>query len=92
MDADQAATVFVEICTRLDELLEAQRRTNELLGGVESALREHLQARTDDSPDLLGAPPQPRGLGHLIPYGGEDPVHPLAATAAAPNQLATTVP
>ena len=93
MDADQAATVFVEICTRLDELLEAQRRTNELLGGLESALRDHLQARDDDGADAFSTSRQPRGLGHLIPYGGEDNVlHPIGATESGSSQLATTGP
>ena len=89
MDADQAATVFVEICTRLDELLEAQRQTNELLGGLESALREHLQAAAHDGGDLLGAPRQARGLGHLIPYG-DDTVHRVAVPAPDSDGLATT--
>ena len=90
MDADQAATVFVEICTRLDELLAAQRKTNELLGHLESAVRDHLQARADDG-DMLSASRQQRGLGHLMPYG-EDNVHPIAATALDPNRATTTGP
>lgn len=89
MDADQAATVFVEICTRLDELLEAQRQTNELLGGLESALREHLQAPEHDGSDLFTGPRQPRGLGHLIPYG-DDNVNRVAITAPDSDGLATT--
>ncbi|MDQ1748882.1 MAG: hypothetical protein QOD07_3145 [Frankiaceae bacterium] len=100
MDADQAATVFVEICTRLDELLAAQRRTNELLGGLESALRDHLQARTDDSPEEFRPSRPPRGLGHLIPYGGDDnlrtvtatPTVTPAASSPGPDQLAATGP
>ena len=83
MDADQAATVFVEICTRLDELLETQRTTNELLGRLESVLRDHLDSSTGDAGELFASPRQPRGLGHLIPYG-EDNVRPI--TAIAPDQ------
>ncbi len=71
MDADQAATVFVEICTRLDELLETQRKTNELLEGLESVLRDHLDAPTGLGGKLFAGSRQPRGLGHLIPYGDD---------------------
>jgi hypothetical protein len=76
MDSEEAATVFVEICTRLDALVESQLRTNELLAALESALKEHLEALADDHGDTIGAP-QPqrrqgnlqRGLGHFMPYG-----------------------
>jgi len=88
MDADQAATVFVEICTRLDELLETQRRTNELLGGLESVLRDHLDASTGGGGELFTGSREPRGLGHLMPYG-DDNVHPIAAIAPDPDRLAT---
>lgn len=83
MDADQAATVFVEICTRLDELLETQRKTNELLAGLESVLRDHLDSAAGEGGELFAGSRQPRGLGHLIPYG-EDNANPIAAIA--PNQ------
>ncbi|MEY2434429.1 MAG: hypothetical protein QOC92_4154, partial [Acidimicrobiaceae bacterium] len=56
MDSEEAATVFVEICTRLDALVESQLRTNELLAALESALKEHLEALADDHGDTIGAP------------------------------------
>jgi hypothetical protein len=86
MDADQAATVFVEICTRLDELLEAQRKTNELLGGLESVLRDHLDSASGGDGELFATSRQPRGLGHLMPYG-DDNVQPIVAIAPAADPL-----
>lgn len=88
MDADQAATVFVEICTRLDELLETQRKTNELLGGLESVLRDHLDSPTGGAGKLFAGSRQPRGLGHLIPYA-DDNMNPIGAVAPDPDQLVT---
>jgi len=89
MDADQAATVFVEICTRLDELLEAQRKTNELLAGLESVLRNHSESRTGaDGESFPSSRPQ-RGLGHLIPPYGDDIVRPVAAVAPGGDPLVT---
>jgi len=87
MDADQAATVFVEVCTRLDELLAAQHKTNQLLAALESVLREHLESPAGDGAELLAGSRPPRGLGHLIPYG-DDRVRPIAAVA--PDQSART--
>lgn len=81
MDADQAATVFVEVCTRLDALVDAQRETNELLGAVESALTKCLELLTDDRGDSLTVPHTQRGLGHLMPYG-DNGVHSTAAGAS----------
>ena len=69
MDADQAATVFVEMCTRLDALVDMQRRTNELLGAMESTLREHIEALTARYEASLDVPRPQRGLGSLVPYG-----------------------
>lgn len=89
MDADQAAMVFVEICTRLDHLVEAQRKTNELLAGLQSALREHLEPPAEDAADAFVGSRQSRGLGHLIPYG-DDNVHPIVAAAPGSNHLATS--
>lgn len=86
MDADQAATVFVEICTRLDELLETQRKTNELLSGLESVLRDHLESPTGSGGELFAGSRQPRGLGHLMPYG-DDNVHPIAALTPDQDRL-----
>lgn len=88
MDADQAAMVFVEICTRLDELLETQRRTNELLAGLESVLRDHLDSSTGGDGESSARSRQPRGLGHLIPYGGDE-VQPFAAVAPEVDPLVT---
>jgi len=88
MDADEAATVFVEICTRLDELLETQRKTNELLGGLESVLRDHLDSAAGGGGKLFASSRQPRGLGHLMPYG-DDNARPIAAVAPDPDQLVT---
>ena len=81
MDADDAATVFVEMCTRLDELIEAQRTTNHMLGNLESAIRDHLAALADDRAAVLNMRPLQRGLGRLIPHA-EDREHPAAATAS----------
>jgi hypothetical protein len=67
MDPDQAATVFVEMCTRLDELIDAQRTTNEMLGNLESAVRDHLAALAEDRAALVDLRPLQRGLGRLIP-------------------------
>ncbi|MDQ1683967.1 MAG: hypothetical protein QOC82_704 [Frankiaceae bacterium] len=86
MEADQAAMVFVEICTRLDELLETQRKTNELLAGLESVLREHLESTTGGGGESSTTSRQPRGLGHLIPYG-DDKLNPIAAVAPGPDPL-----
>ncbi|MDQ1700575.1 MAG: hypothetical protein QOG34_2438 [Frankiaceae bacterium] len=88
MDADQAAMVFVEICTRLDELLQTQRKTNELLAGLESVLRDHLDSPTGRDGKLVPMSRQPRGLGHLIPYG-DDKLNPIAAVAPGPDPLVT---
>lgn len=88
MDADQAATVFVEICTRLDELLATQRKTNDLLERLESVLQEHLDSPTGDGEESLAGSRPPRGLGHLIPYGGDNG-HRITATAPDPDRQAT---
>jgi hypothetical protein len=88
MDADQAAMVFVEICTRLDEMLATQRKTNELLAGLESVLRDHLDSSDGSGRELFASSRQPRGLGHLIPYG-DDKVRPIAAVAPQTAPLAT---
>jgi hypothetical protein len=84
MDADQAATVFVEICTRLDVLIEEQRRTNDLLGDLEAAVREHLEASAEDSAPAVSVR-RPRGLGHLIPYGDDDVRLPPLQARAQPS-------
>ena len=79
MDADQAATVFVEICTRLDALVDTARKTNELLAAMESALRDHLEALASrDDPLELDVPRPQRRLGSLMPYGDNS----LPSTAA----------
>ena len=67
MDPDQAATVFVEMCTRLDELIEGQRTTNALLGGVTSALQDCLAAAAEGRATTVDLRPLERGLGRLIP-------------------------
>jgi hypothetical protein len=78
MDADEAAMVFVEICSRLDALVDAQQKTNELLTALQSALREHSEVIQHDVGDAHIAPPAQhrtgnlqRGLGNLMPSGDE---------------------
>lgn len=79
MDADEAATVFVEMCTRLDELIETQRTTNQLLGALESAVRDHLAALAEERAAALNVRPLQRGLGRLVPHPDEG-----VGAAAAP--------
>jgi hypothetical protein len=79
---DDAATVFVEICTRLDGLLDAQQKTNEILARLELAVQDHLRMAAEDG-STLGAPHRRRGLGHLMPYG-EDNVQPIVVTSVDP--------
>lgn len=62
---------------RLDDLLKTQRETNELLARLESVVRDHLDSSTGGGEELLTSSRQPRGLGHLIPYG-DNKVHPVA--------------
>jgi hypothetical protein len=85
MDADHAAAVFVEvfveICTRLDQLVETQRQTNELLRGLDAAMRDHLEELADAGIHMYDRPGHARGLGHLIPYGNNN-VHPIAAVSS----------
>jgi hypothetical protein len=82
MDADETATVFVEMCTRLDELIDAQRTTNEMLGTLEGALRDHLAALAEDRAAMHNLRPLQRGLGRLIPHADDH-----GAVAAASGQV-----